>query len=1487
VSTQEDTLVNIKVNANDSFENVGHLITAINGTAIAVGGSVAVPNGSITLKADGTLDFTPASNFNGAVPAFSYTVTSGGVSETANINVTVTAVNDAPINAVPAAQTSTEDASQVFSVANGNALTVADTDSGSLTATVSVASGQLTAVAFAGATITNNGSAVITISGTAAAVNGALNGLSFVPTPDFNGDTTLSLSTSDGALTDLDTVSLHVTPVADIANDSANVFAGSTVSINVNSNDSFENAGHTITAINGTAIAVGGAVAVPNGSVTLKADGTLDFTPSAGFSGTVPAFSYTVTSGGVSETASVNVTVNPAIAVSSVTSDDDDVNENRDAIPGNDIVHAGTIGNVIPGVTLSIDASGASGLTSNGQSVTYAWDGASRTLVASTAGGGTVFTVTINATNDGYTFTQLRGIDHAMLAGENHSLTLPLSLIAKDALGNTLTSSSFGVTVFDDAPSVSGNSVIVTDNDGSFLGSGFLAEAIISNDATAVAWNTAGLPALVFEGKPILVADEGGGLLTGKLADGTLIFRALIDTTVVDASNHPQYKFELLNTLGRIGVDGASSSYAVISGGNGNNLDLGFGGFLIDSMTAQTGAGVTATVNTNNSWIGVGGNWFDPGEKLSMVFSDPSGKAGQVHGMNLLVEGQGSSAYTVNWAVTAATNASGGTVTYSGSVSGAGNADLPFSIPLSNGALYFTKVEISSPGGSGNFRIGISSLTANNYFSNIALPLNYTLTDADGDSAGGAINVTLSATGTPIDYAPNAVNDSYNTTEDGSVVVLTPLSNDNDPEGAALSLVSLNGTVLTPGVAQVITVTGGTVNVSNTGEITFTPAPDFNGTVTFPYVISDGTKTGTANQVITVTPVADIANDTVTMTMNSTLNINVNANDTFESAGHPITAINGTAITVGGSVAVASGSVTLKADGTLDFTPSAGFSGAVPSFSYTVTSGGVSETANVNVSVFPGVGLAVQDVQHWTFNEGSGTTTTNVYPAPDQVGTRTDGITGGPNRSPAFTGSGHEGAGMQFNGNWSNTSSQRDGGYVALSTAVTDPLRGNGAGGGSASLVFWIKTTQTGGDIGWNSPSVIGMENNGGTVDVQWGWLNASGRIGFGMADDAGIMSTNPVNDGNWHHVALSHNFQTGFTEVWVDGVLNSTGTRQAGVSMPNKFLGFGVTADDGAATDRYLNGTLDDVRIYDRVLTSSQIQAIYAVENNNLGVNDVLDNDGGAVRFTLSAHDYTQLTVEGAPVGATLTDGTHSVLVSSPGQAVDISGWTYSELAVTGLGTASALLAVTATGSASGDTVTQYVNIVTGGTVFNGSAGDDTQTGSAGADYLSGLGGTDTLSGGAGNDRLLGGAGNDTLYGGAGNDVMAGEAGADTFRWALADRGSAGAPAVDRITDFDPTAFASGGDRLHLSDLLQGENGVSNLQNYLEFDTTSSPGNTILHISSTGGFTGGNYVAGAEDQRITFQGVTNLGASLGLGASATDAQIIQDLITKGKLITD
>jgi Ca2+-binding RTX toxin-like protein len=175
-----------------------------------------------------------------------------------------------------------------------------------------------------------------------------------------------------------------------------------------------------------------------------------------------------------------------------------------------------------------------------------------------------------------------------------------------------------------------------------------------------------------------------------------------------------------------------------------------------------------------------------------------------------------------------------------------------------------------------------------------------------------------------------------------------------------------------------------------------------------------------------------------------------------------------------------------------------------------------------------------------------------------------------------------------------------------------------------------------------------------------------------------------------------------------------------------------------------------------------------------------------------------------------------------------------------------------------------------------SGSNSNDTITGSAGRDRISGLDGNDTINGGGGGDWISGGRGNDTLTGGTG---------ADTFHWQLSDRSLAGQPAIDTLTDFNVASAQSGGDILDLRDILQGESGVSNLQNYLDFTTSGT--NTVLRISSTGGFTGGNYAAGAEDQRIVFQGVADIRSSLGLVAGATDTDIIQALISRGKLITD
>ncbi|MDI1298135.1 retention module-containing protein [Methylotenera sp.] len=190
------------------------------------------------------------------------------------------------------------------------------------------------------------------------------------------------------------------------------------------------------------------------------------------------------------------------------------------------------------------------------------------------------------------------------------------------------------------------------------------------------------------------------------------------------------------------------------------------------------------------------------------------------------------------------------------------------------------------------------------------------------------------------------------------------------------------------------------------------------------------------------------------------------------------------------------------------------------------------------------------------------------------------------------------------------------------------------------------------------------------------------------------------------------------------------------------------------------------------------------------------------------------------------------------------------------------------------------------GNDTITGGAGNDQIYGGDGNDNLQGNAGNDVIYGGAGNDNIIGGAGKDIIIGGAGNDILTGgiggaDAESDTFRWELADKGVKGAPASDTVTDFNVAAVSSGGDVLDLRDLLVSENhdaGVGNLASYLHFEKLGS--DTIIHVSSNGEYAAG-FNAAKDVQIITLSGVDLV------TGFANDQQIIADLLTKQKLITD
>lgn len=147
---------------------------------------------------------------------------------------------------------------------------------------------------------------------------------------------------------------------------------------------------------------------------------------------------------------------------------------------------------------------------------------------------------------------------------------------------------------------------------------------------------------------------------------------------------------------------------------------------------------------------------------------------------------------------------------------------------------------------------------------------------------------------------------------------------------------------------------------------------------------------------------------------------------------------------------------------------------------------------------------------------------------------------------------------------------------------------------GTATLTFWIRTSQSGDDTLWNAPGVTGIEESGGADDIFWGWIDGSGRIGISVGnDDANDQkSGSAINDGTWHHVALTRDAASGDTRVYVDGVLETSGNSGTG-TIGNAFSSIG-RIEDTAGTPEYFQGDLDEVRVYDEVLTDSEVQAVF-----------------------------------------------------------------------------------------------------------------------------------------------------------------------------------------------------------------------------------------------------------------------------------------------------
>ncbi len=89
-----------------------------------------------------------------------------------------------------------------------------------------------------------------------------------------------------------------------------------------------------------------------------------------------------------------------------------------------------------------------------------------------------------------------------------------------------------------------------------------------------------------------------------------------------------------------------------------------------------------------------------------------------------------------------------------------------------------------------------------------------------------------------------------------------------------------------------------------------------------------------------------------------------------------------------------------------------------------------------------------------------------------------------------------------------------------------------------------------------------------------------------------------PVTDSSWHHIAVTYDGSSlaSGLKIYVDAMEEMTSVYRNSLSSTiRNSVSLKVAArSDGSGTTQHLNGTIDDVRVYDKALTADQIEQLY-----------------------------------------------------------------------------------------------------------------------------------------------------------------------------------------------------------------------------------------------------------------------------------------------------
>ena len=883
--------------------------------------SVTTPpaHGTLELTAAGVMTYTPDAHYNG-LDSFVFSVSDGTLSDSGTMDITIEAVNDAPIVANDAGATN-EDAALPGTVA-GLASDVENE-----------------ALIFALDTDAANGTAVVNADG------------SFTYTPDanWNGTDSFIFSVTDGTSISTGTLTIVVAAVNDAptAGDDA-----------VSTNEDV--------VLNGSVAALAGDVDVDaltfsvdmtstHGVLVLNADGTYAYTPGANFNG-ADSFIYQVSDGTLTATGTISITVN-AVNDAPIALDDAGATNEDVVLPGTVAGLASDVENEALTFALDTDAANGTAVVNADGSFTYTpdanWNGTDGFIFSVTDGTSTstgTFTIVVAAVNDGPI-----AADNVLASDEDATVTGSISGLADDIDGDNLTFSvetdvQHGALVLDadgsmtytpDAEWSGADSFVYRVSDGSLSATATVTINVLPVNDTPVAGNS------------VLVTDEdtpAAGDVSGLASD--------IEVDPLGFSLHTQAAHGTI-------VMEADGSYTYVPNANYHGADS-FVYAVTDGNSIDT-ATITITVNSVPDAPVAANGAFETNEETNHIGSLASlasdvdsgvltftADALPAHG-TLILASDG------NFAYIPAGN-------YFGSDS--------FVYRVSDGSLSATgtiSITVNSMPDAPIANNGGDATAEDTVYSGDLITI---ATDVDGDeltfalaanATHGAVAVSPDGTFT---YTPDqdftggdsftySVTDGLFVREGVFTVLVTPV-NDAPVAGDAL-LTSGEDIVTADGsVAHLATdIDGddltfsvdtapahGTLTLNPDGTFTFVPEANWSGNDLFIFEASDGALSATGQLNIVIVPVNDapLADDSADTIAEDTVLAGFLSDFTSD--------VDGDALTFSVNAPATHGAVVVDAGGTFSYTPNANFFG-IDVFSYTVSDGELTSLGMFVVTVLP------------------------------------------------------------------------------------------------------------------------------------------------------------------------------------------------------------------------------------------------------------------------------------------------------------------------------------------------------------------------------------------------------------------------------------------------------------------------------------------------------------------------------------------------------